>query len=302
MFPTKEIQFRGVNLETTNVLENRNHWGRDVFSARSDQKGMGYEPASPDVTELDVYHRLATSFAGPRLDRVLVMGMTPGVRHVAHAIADKVICLDKSEAAIDMLAEVLPASKRKHETIIRDDWSNMPNVVEGKVELIMGDGVFANLLNDAGQIEVLTAIYETLTTKGAFVSRCLIAPKEFDLDEALAPNLIRRFRTGEIGEGEFGHGMRVWGCAEDCYDADNFLLDNPKVYERFDAMAATGEITAEERAILQRYFFGGTHFYPTQTYWEGALTQVGFDFKATWLKGKLYNDYLPIYQCSKMNG
>ena len=229
------------------------------------------------------------------------MGMTPGVRHVAHAIADEVICLDKSEAAIDMLAEALPATARKRETIIRDDWSNMPKVIDGKVELIMGDGVFANLLNHAGQIEVLTAVYETLATEGAFVSRCLIAPDKFDLSEALAPNLIRRFRTGEISEGEFGHGMRVWGCTEECYDANNFLLDNPKVYQRFDAMLASGNITVEERGILQRYFFGGTHFYPTQTYWERALTEVGFDFNATWLKGKFYNEYLPIYQCRKMD-
>lgn len=289
-------------MESANILENRNHWGRDVFSARSDQKGLGYEPASPDPTELEVYHRLASSFGRTKLDRVLIMGMTPGVRRVAHAIAEEVICIDKSEAAIDMLTKTLPAIDRERETVICDDWSNMPKVVDGLVDLIMGDGVFANLLNHAGQIEVLTAVRNTLSPGGAFVSRCLIAPNSFDLGKALAPELIRRFRTGEIGEGEFGHGMRVWGCADDCYDADRFLLDNPKVYERFDAMTVSGEITTEERAILQRYFFGGKHFYPTQTYWEGTLAEVGFDFMATWLKGKFYNEYLPIYQCRKMNG
>lgn len=230
------------------------------------------------------------------------MGMTPGVRQVAHRLAEKVVCIDKSDAAIEMLRDALPTSDRRNEEIIQNDWANMPGLIGDKVELIMGDGVFANLLDHGGQIEVLKAVRGSLIPGGAFVSRCLISPDGFDLKAYDKQSLLARYRSGEIGEGEFGHAMRVWGFHSGCYDGETFILDNAKVYRNIDAMSEAGELTGVEREILQRYYFGGRHFYPTQEYWEGALSETGFEHSSTWLSGRFYNGYLPIYLCKNVNG
>jgi len=282
------------------MTTNRNHWGADVFTARSNDKKVGYIPASPNDQERRVYETKASEFLKSRDDLCVVMGMTPTVREVAHSLTDNVVCLDKSKDAIDFLQDVIPVEYQRRERVVNDDWTRMPEVVGQVPKLVMGDGVFGNLLDDEGQNEILAAINRTLPIGGGFISRCIVKSDHFPLDQFKVDVLLQLLRDGEIDEGEFGHGMRVWSQYDSpAYDPETYLLDNKIVYAEFNKMKDAGKISDYEMEVLNRYYFSGYHFYPPQSYWDRIVQNNGFQFEVEWLQGKIYTQYLPIYVCRK---
>ena len=276
-------------------METRNHWGKNVFIARSDDDKRGYPPGSPDENELQVYRDFAVRV--PNASGGLVMGLTPGVREVMGYLTASVTLIDKSRDAIDFLSDAVPDSVRKKERIHLEDWENMPNVLNRKVDIVMGDGVFANLLTDQSQIAVLKAIKNILSSNGRFITRNCVLPTELIPDGVEAQTLINNYRNGIIDESEFGHAMRVLGSMASAYDRASHLLDNKTVYALYAEWKEDGTITGAEFEIIMRYFFDGYHYYPPRHHWEKLLNQAGFAFEVKELEGKIYNKYLPIYSC-----
>ena len=276
-------------------METRNHWGKNVFIARSDGNKRGYPPGSPGKDELQVYRDFAVGM--PDVSSGLVMGLTPGVREVLGALTASATLIDKSRDAIDFLSDAVPCPVRKKERIHLEDWENMPNVLNEKVDIVMGDGVFANLLTDRSQFAVLKAVKSVLGPNGRFITRNCVLPTELIPDGIEAQTLINNYREGIIDESEFGHAMRVLGSMASAYDGTSHLLDNKTVYALYAEWKEDGTITGAEFEIIMRYFFDGYHYYPPRHHWEKLLNQAGFSFEVKKLEGKIYNKYLPIYSC-----
>ncbi|MCY4034857.1 MAG: hypothetical protein OXF29_04295, partial [Hyphomicrobiales bacterium] len=198
---------------------------------------------------------------------------------------------------IDFLSDAVPGPVRKKERIHLEDWENMPNVLNEKVDIVMGDGVFANLLTDRSQLAVLKAVKSVLGPNGRFITRNCVLPTELIPDGIEAQTLINNYRDGIIDESEFGHAMRVLGSMASAYDGTSHLLDNKTVYALYAGWKEDGTITGAEFEIIMRYFFDGYHYYPPKHHWEKLLNQAGFSFEVKKLEGKIYNKYLPIYSC-----
>ena len=276
-------------------METRNHWGKNVFIARSDDNKRGYPPGSPGEDELQAYRDFAVRV--PDASSGLVMGLTPGVREVIGPLTASIALIDKSQDAIDFLSGAVPDSIIKKERIHLEDWENMPNVLNEKIDIVMGDGVFANLLTDQSQIAVLKAIKNVLSPNGRFITRNCVLPAELIPDGIDARTLINNYRDGIIDENEFGHAMRVLGSMTSAYDRTSHLLDNKAVYALYAEWKKDGTITDTEFEIIMRYFFDGYHYYPPKPHWEKLLNQAGFLFEVKKLEGRIYNRYLPIYSC-----
>ena len=276
-------------------MKTRNHWGKNVFIARSDDNKRGYPPGSPSETELLAYRDFAVRV--PDAVSGLVMGLTPGVREVIGPLTTSVTLIDKSQDAIDFLSDAVPDPIRKKERIHLEDWENMPNILSEKVDIVMGDGVFANLLTDQSQIAVLKAIKNVLSPNGRFITRNCVLPTELIPDGIEARTLINNYRDEIIDESEFGHAMRVLGSMASAYDRTSHLLDNKTVYALYAEWKEDGLITDAEFEIIMRYFFDGYHYYPPKHHWEKLLNQAGFSFEVKDIEGKVYNRYLPIYSC-----
>ena len=276
-------------------METRNHWGKNVFIARSDDNKRGYPPGSPSESELRAYRDFAVRV--PNASSGLVMGLTPGVREVIGPLTASVTLIDKSRDAIDFLSDAVPDPIRKKEQIHLEDWENMPNVLNEKVDIVMGDGVFANLLTDQSQLAVLKAIKNVLSPNGRFITRNCVLPMELIPDGIEARTLINNYRDEIIDESEFGHAMRVLGSMVSAYDKASHLLDNKTVYALYAEWKEDGTITGAEFEIIMRYFFDGCHYYPPKHHWEKLLNQAGLSFEIKELEGKVYNRYLPIYSC-----
>ena len=276
-------------------METRNHWGKNVFIARSDDNKRGYPPGSPSESELQAYRDFAVRV--PNASIGLVMGLTPGVREVIGPLTASVTLIDKSQDAIDFLSDAVPDPIRNKERIHLEDWENMPNVLNEKADIVMGDGVFANLLTDQSQITVLKAIKNVLSSNGRFITRNCVLPTELIPDGIDARTLINNYRDGIIDESEFGHAMRVLGLMASAYDRTSHLLDNKIVYALYAEWKEDNAITDAEFEIIMRYFFDGFHYYPLKRHWENLLNQAGFSFEVKELEGKIYNRYLPIYSC-----
>ena len=276
-------------------METRNHWGKNVFIARSDDNKRGYPPGSPGEDELQAYRDFAVRV--PDASIGLVMGLTPGVREVISPLTASVTLIDKSQDAIDFLSDAVPDPIRKKERIHLEDWENMPNVLSEKVDIVMGDGVFANLLTNQSQLAVLRVIKNVLNPNGRFITRNCVLPTELIPDGINARTLINNYRDRIIDESEFGHAMRVLGSMASAHDRTSHLLDNKTVYALYAEWKEDGTITDAEFEIIMRYFFDGYHYYPPKHHWEKLLNQAGFSFEVKELEGKIYNRYLPIYSC-----
>jgi SAM-dependent methyltransferase len=271
-------------------------WTKEVFNARSNTiTKRGYPPGSPDDNELQVYHNMVKSHAK---GNALVMGMTIGLREVLHALNFNVFCLEVSEDAIAFLQDGVDVKLQSKESIIHDNWFEMPQNLATKFDYIVGDGAFNNALSVTLQNQLLQSVKDSLKPNGIFVTRYCLKPHFFDIEAARAENVIAEFRAGVIDDAEFGHIMRIWGLYELAHNHETFLLDNPKVYSVYEEWYESGKLKEEEYKIINRQYFNGKHFYPTQEVWENTLEKVGFIYEASFLRGFTYCQYLPICRCS----
>lgn len=260
---------------------------------------VGFEPGTPDDREVATYkHYVETAPAVAAGNRdALVMGMTVRVRQAMHEIGMSVTCMDISEGAVSYLRNAVPEPYASRETVLNDDWMNLPGALPAPVAAIVGDGVFSNVLSLAQQNVLLGRLRETLVPGGALVTRNFVMSPDFPFAAFDPDRLLARYRAGELRDGEFAHGFRIFGFWDKAFDRETLLLDNKIIFEEIDNWHDDGRLTEAEYRIVRQQYFGGLTIMPSQADWEEMLRRNGFSFEMTTLDGRLWYQYGPFYRC-----
>lgn len=278
-------------------------WDLKALRARTKDAGKRvlHEAGSPNQAELDLYGRFLTgAFPDERPPpnmHVVVLGMTPGLRRLAHGLRCEVTCVDNNTTAIEFYRDWTPPERSAHERILEVDWMDMAAHIDRPVDAILGDGIFGNVLSIPRHRELLGVIKGVVAESGIVIFRKILIPRSLSLEENEAERLLHDFRADRLSEAEFGFAMRLWGSSRTAYEPETCLLDNKRVFERYQAWHDDGVLTADEHAIVERYYFGGLNLIPPIDLWETLLTESGFEFERGLLTGRAWYDYYPIYRC-----
>ncbi len=260
-----------------------------------------HEAGSPNREEIDLYGRfLAQAFPGrkpPLNKRVVVLGMTPGLRLLAHRLGCEVVCVDNNAASIKYFPDWNPPESRQTERVVQADWMDLSRVLGGPADAIVGDGVFGNVLSVEHHRALLEVLKDSVPEDGVLIFRKILIPRSFSIHENEAERLLEKFRTGGLTEAEFGFAMRIWGSFHHAYDPKTFLLDNGLVFERYETWLDEGVLSHDEHRVIERYYFGGLNLVPAQDLWESLLAEAGLRFRCGSLKGKSWYRYYPVYCC-----
>lgn len=277
-------------------------WDDQALRARIRREGKErYAAGSPDHNEIEVYRTLlARTLAGDgRRKQVLVLGMTPELRRITASLGCRTLCIDINPRSIDLFRDWLTAKQRRNETIIQGDWLQLPRLLNGPVDAILGDGLFGNLHTIEDHRLLLSNMIQCLAPGAAVIQRNIFIPRQFNPRAHAAAALLRAFRAGEIGGEEFGFGMRIWGRFGEAYDADTLLLDNRQVYDTYRSWRDSGRLSVDEYDLIQRYYFAGRNLIPDEELWEFLLTEAGFSYERQRIAGQQWYGYYPIYYCQR---
>jgi SAM-dependent methyltransferase len=107
---------------------------------------------SPDATEIAAYARALGRVAR---GRAVVLGMTPELRRLAARTFAEVVAVDVSSEAIALYGEWLTPAERRGERVVRGDWMDLERLLDGRVDAVLGDGVFGNLPDAAAHAALL---------------------------------------------------------------------------------------------------------------------------------------------------
>jgi hypothetical protein len=275
-------------------------WNTAVYQSRIADAGkmQRFEACSPNVEEVAQYRGYSLSAVdGCRRPRALVLGMTPELRCMAAESGFELFSVDRNPDAIAIFRDWLPEPARSREMIIQDKWAALGEHLSGDVDVILGDGVFGNVLDMGSHFSLLKAFGNLLTPAGAIILRQAVIPRGFPMQQYDAAGLLEKYRAGQLSDAEFGAAMRLWGVSRLAYDPDTCLLDNRIVFEQLDAMAQSGLVTAAELAVVRRCYFAGRNMILPQDLWEEMLTSSGLDFEVRPLTGKDWYRYYPVYCC-----
>lgn len=270
-------------------------WTADTLRSRIASGKRRYEACSPNPAEAEAYAR-GLEGMGSRRD-ALVMGMTPEVRRVAAAHFDTIRSVDINPAAIELYRDWLPPELAAKERVDRLDWNSAMAEPAG-VDAVLGDGCLPNLPPEAQQ-RLLAAIFRHLRPGGRFITRQPCIPESLRTGHDLYPELVARFRSGELDADAFGAGLRLKGFLMSLWDAETGRLDNAAVFARLDAMAQEGLLTGAEYAIANRFRFSGPNWIFTREKWELMLVDAGFSFERRELRGRDWYPYYAPYYCFK---
>lgn len=273
----------------------KSDWNTEVVNARIMNRSdkQRYAAGSPDPREVDVY---AACLSGDSTLGV-VLGMTPELRNMAARHCEKLISVDRSEAAIAIYKDWLAPVLRHKEQVVHGDWNTLGSVLQEPPDFILGDGIFGNVVPLNGYSDLLCSIRSTLSRNGCFVTRhCLMPGAVLDNPDHRL-ELLEKFRRNLIDEAGFGLSMRLQGYVDIAYDRNNFVLDNAKVFSAVEKDRESGLISFSEYHIIRRYLFSGLNTIPTERVWEGLLNGAGFRFERLNCQGKYWYDYYPIYVC-----
>lgn len=278
------------------------HWNRPTLEARiaDAARRQRHEAGSPNSEEITRYRELLLD--GPRPRRVIVLGMTPELRGMALTAVDRVIALERSPDAIALYRDWVPAADRRREWILQAEWFDLDRLLREPVDVVLGDGVFGNVLTMEGHRRLLAVLRAVLGPDGRIVLRQALVPRGFDPEARTAERQIEAFRAGRLSAAEFGFGMRLWGCYAEAYDPARGLLDNRVVFARYADWRDAGRLTDEEWSAIQRYYYGGRNMILSQEDWEALLTESGLVFAARPLTGRAWYDYYPVYACRPRKG
>ncbi len=278
-------------------------WDLKALRARTKDAGKRtlHEAGSPNREEIDLYGKfLLEAFPGrkPPLDkRVVVLGMTPGLRLLAHRLGCEVVCVDNNPAVIEFFRDWTPPESRHRERVVQADWMDLSNVLGGRADAILGDGAFAQVPSLEYHKALLGALKAAVREDGVLIFRKILIPRSFPFRENEAERLLEKFRAGCLTEAEFGLAMRIWGRFRHAYDPKTFLLDNGLVFERYETWRDEGVLSQHEHGIIRRYYFAGRNLIPAQDVWESLLAEAGLRFRCGSLKGKSWYRYYPVYCC-----
>lgn len=276
-------------------------WNRKTLEARIRIAGQErYAAGSPDPAELCVYRKLLLKRIAGRDEgttSALVLGMTPELRRLAVNSKCRLTSIDINPSSIELYRNWLTEDQQSRECIIEGNWLELTRLLDSRVDVILGDGIFGNLPDIASHRKLLPILAESIKPDGIVILRKILVPQAMDVSEYDAATLLDDFRSNRITTEEFAFGMRIWGCFSKAYDADRLLLDNHIVFETYDHWLAQGYLTESEHSLIQRYYFGGKNLLPPQAVWEELLTDAGFAFERQPLAGRTWYQYYPIYAC-----
>jgi hypothetical protein len=277
-----------------------NQWDKKSLTARIKDSAcrQRFEAGCPNEVEIEAYAAaLPRDCSG---DTAVILGMTPELRLLAAKSFAKVLTIDYSRQAIETYTDWLAAPYRQKEIVINGNWLDFPNYLPGQVRVIMGDGIFGNLL-DVEQHRILLAnIAGSLLPDGYFITRMAVIPDDFNPDEYTALKIIDRFRKGRINETEFGFDTRMLGHYKCCYDQRTFILDNGKLFRECDDFLRAGTISPEELSFIRRYYFAGKNCIIPECLWQELLRQHNFSFTIQGRSGRSWYEYYKIYKCIKL--
>ena len=278
-------------------------WDLKALRARTKDAGRRtlHEAGSPNRDELDLYGRfLAGAFPGrkpPLKKHVVVLGMTPGLRRLACRLGCRVTCVDNSQASIDFYRDWNPPGSPETEKIVQANWVDLAQSLGGRVDAVLGDGVFGNVLSVGQHGKLLRVLKACVAAGGPLIFRKILIPPSFPLAENEAGRLVERFRAGQLTEAEFGFAMRMWGTFEHAYDPETLLLDNAVVFRRYERWRGDGRLSDREHGIVERYYFAGLNLVPPRDLWESLLHEAGLGFERGSLSGRSWYRYYPVYCC-----
>ena len=240
-----------------------NKWADEVLSARVEDTNNRtlHEAGSPNEDELQLYRKLyQESKTSEGQKRALVLGMTPGLRHTLHKDELEVICVDVSEYAIKRFQDWIPESERERETVIKGNWLDVDSLIDDPVDVVVGDGVFANLLSAKENIELLSKLKKVITPDGVMVFRNILVPNNFQLSDFSVENRLALLREGSLSAPEFGFDFRIWAFYEKAYEQNTHCLNSKIVFEQCDELLGNNLISERENEIIRHYFFDGRRF------------------------------------------
>jgi len=276
-------------------------WNKEVYRSRINNAGqfLRFEAASPNTEEIEQYRDYALSIArdNSRQLRALVLGMTPELRCMAAEAGFELISADNNPDAIATYQGWLQEPAHSQEKIIRSDWAALCEQISGGVDVILGDGVFGNILGLDSHRELLQELISLLNPGGGIVLRQALIPRGFTVDDHESMMLLDKYRAGQLSDGEFGLAMRLWGMSRLAYNPDTCLLDNKIVYDYYDSLRQSGIITPAELEVIRRYYFAGKNMILTQDCWEEMLVSAGLNFEVQPLTGRDWYSYYPVYGC-----
>ena len=285
-----------------------NCWDSESLRARiaDPYKRIRYEAGSPNSQEIECYGYCLSkglSLGAKKAEgcHTVILGMTPELRQLAHTMNSSVTCIDISEDAIKLYCDWIHEEHRAKENIVQANWMRIPDVLNKPADAILGDGVFGNITSLQGYSRLLRAFRESLCRNGFLVLRTIMVPENMNPNDHAAPQLLKRFRAGELTEAEFGFGMRIFGSYFDAYNVQTSILDNKALFAKYDDWFNKGLLSKSEYAAIRRYYYAGPNLIPPQTVWETILLEEGFTFQQYTLKGKMWYEYYPIYYCVKID-
>jgi SAM-dependent methyltransferase len=279
------------------------YWNSEMFRERV--KGpdnlTGYPPAAP-IHEMKTYEKLllkSLSTVDSQDPSILVMGMTVAVRQVAHTLSKRVTCIDISRGAIEVLTSAIPSEK--NERVILGNWFDLPDVLNApRPEAIVGDGIFCTMQSVTDSRKLLQRLRSTVRDDGVVVLRVMLYPEEFKKTPLTPQKILSDFRSAVFDAEEFRFAMRLWGYTDKSYDDKDKMLDCGIAFEECRKMVEANLMTESEYSEMKKTFYVGKNFVPTQIEWEKLVEEEGFSHEASFLEGKHWFKYFPLYILKKV--
>jgi SAM-dependent methyltransferase len=146
-------------------------------------------PLRPSLKDIELYEQGWKDEKGPR---VLIQGATPELVDLAlRKNASRVIAMDKNKSAFPAMRLFGCRDWKKAERL-QNDWSIFVPDLEGKLDLVLGDGTLTLLTFPAEWRQTLENTYRYLVPGGRLILRLSFQPEEsFEFDLYLKKTLSR---------------------------------------------------------------------------------------------------------------
>ncbi len=159
-------------------------------------------PIRPSGKDIKIYEKfLRQSLKNKKEPKILILGATPEMRDLAAKFNAQTTVCDISVDMIMAMAQLMKNKKAHQKEIwIKGSWVNTP-FKENYYDAVLGDGVASNVSWQEYKAW-WNNIYQSLNTKGVFVSRIFYALKRDKIgrDEILDVLLARVFKKMEKGK------------------------------------------------------------------------------------------------------
>lgn len=274
------------------------NWTAEDLKARiaDNNKHIRYAAGSPNAEELKVY---ASAVPSP-CDKAIVLGMTPELRNLIAPLVEHFYAIDINQQSIDMYKDWLVQEFQTKETIINADWLSLNEKITEPVDCILGDGICGNLQDIQAHAVFLKKMHKMLKPEGKLIFRHAMMLEKQQREHHRAEYILEQYRAGQIDANELGSSLRLMAFTDTCFNEQNYILDNQKVFDTIDEMHTQGFIKEDEKQAVYRFLFKGKNCLLPKQQWEMLLAQEGFSFQAVFCTGKTWYEYYPVYICSKL--